>query len=245
MKKNLILLLIVGLFSNAQNFNYGLKLGTNLSLPNSENNIKPKQDVGFLVGAIGEYAFNEKFSLQAELSYQKTNSTHEFNKTKIHGGSTKVEEKINITQNYLISQFQLPVLFKYYPIKNLAIEAGPNIGMVITNKLQINQTNNYRYTQGQISTLTVGENTYHYEIDMDDPDSYGKHDFKLNKIQLGLNIGAMYQFDFGLFTQIRYNYALNNLSENSIFRSDKLDPALNNTPLKLSNVQLSLGYFFN
>lgn len=78
MKKNFIyILMFLGLTTNAQNFNFGPRLGANvIYLQNNEFNSK---DYGFRAnfGGNAEYAFNEYFSFSADVLFSQKRKLYE------------------------------------------------------------------------------------------------------------------------------------------------------------------------
>jgi hypothetical protein len=111
----LVLLTIVAVFRltnvNAQEIKLGIKGGVNFSeinLVNSQNRFKT---TNFNLGLLAEIPISEKFYFQPELLYST------------HGGSS-------INLNY----FNIPLMGKYYLTKGLSIEAGPQVGFLLSAK---------------------------------------------------------------------------------------------------------------
>ncbi|MGB1042223.1 MAG: porin family protein [Tenacibaculum sp.] len=93
---------------NAQKIKFGIKGGINFSEINSESINKT---TGFNLGFISEIPISEKFYFQPELLYSD------------QGGSS-------INLNYL----NLPLMGKYYLTKEFSIEAGPQVGYLLSAK---------------------------------------------------------------------------------------------------------------
>ncbi|MDB2463024.1 PorT family protein [Algibacter sp.] len=101
---------------NAQDIHFGAKLGINFSSIYGDN-AEDLETITSIVnfGIVAEMPINEKFSFQPELMYS------------IQGYS--IGEDI-VALNYL----NLPLLGKYYITKGLSLEAGPQIGFLLSAK---------------------------------------------------------------------------------------------------------------
>ncbi len=73
MKKVLVIVALATLFAatavNAQEFKFSAKGGLNLATLNGKDTDDAKMKVGFNLGLVGEYAFNEKMAIQPELLF--------------------------------------------------------------------------------------------------------------------------------------------------------------------------------
>lgn len=87
---------------------FGVKAGLNISTLTGDVDVDPM--VGAHVGGVVEFKFSEKFSLQPELLYS------------MQGAQNSPAE---IHLDYL----SVPIMAKYYIIKGLSVEAGPQIGV--------------------------------------------------------------------------------------------------------------------
>lgn len=102
-------------FSNAQETKFGLKGGLNIaSLTNSDGG---KSLMSFNFGGFAEIKLNEKFALQPELLYS--------------GQGVKYPEVGNFSMNYI----NLPVMVKYFITDGFNIQAGPQVGFLMSAKL--------------------------------------------------------------------------------------------------------------
>lgn len=95
---------------DAQEIKFGVKGGINFAYlaGDNTNNLDPITD--FHVGVLAEIPISEKFSFQPELLYSGQGS--------------------NTNLNYI----NLPLLGKYYVAKGFSIEAGPQIGYLLSAK---------------------------------------------------------------------------------------------------------------
>jgi len=194
--------------ANAQEIKYGVKAGLNLStLTGDVAYYDVKSKAGFHVGGFVEFKITDKFSVQPELLYSaqgaklRYSSVDEFSST---------IDKQNIKLGYL----NIPVMAKYYVIKGLSIEAGPQVGFLLSAKNEFNYSS---YITEQYS-------------------STGEEDIKddLKSIDFGFNFGAGYEFTENIFVQARYNLGLTSVFEDA---DGDFDP-------KNGVLQLSFGYKF-
>jgi hypothetical protein len=121
MKKLLLVtaITILGLAKvNAQDVDFGIKGGLNFATLTGGNNSEIGWTTDFNFGAMAEIKISEKFSLQPELIYSGQGY-----------GSDDNSEGI-IALNYL----NIPIIAKYYIAKKLSLEAGPQIGFLLSTK---------------------------------------------------------------------------------------------------------------
>jgi hypothetical protein len=120
MKKIIISMAIFAFgFANAQETKFGVKGGFNLSnLTPSEG---AKSLLGFNIGGFAEVKLNEKFAIQPELLFSTQGS-----KFDIEGSMIKNS----------LSYLNIPVMFKYYVADKFNVEAGPQIGVLMSAKLK-------------------------------------------------------------------------------------------------------------
>ncbi|XMO86254.1 porin family protein [Algibacter sp. AS12] len=153
--KKLLLIALVAAFGfshvNAQDIQFGAKLGINFANINGDNT-SALDPITSLVnfGVVAEMPINEKFAFQPELMYS------------IQGFS--VGDDV-VALNYL----NLPLMGKYYISKGFSVEAGPQIGFLLSAKNE----------------------------DIDVKDNFKTVDFGANlgigyKLDSGLNFGARY-----------------------------------------------------
>ncbi|WET04353.1 porin family protein [Flavobacterium sp. YJ01] len=128
MKKILLLAVftVLGLANvNAQEIKFGAKSGFNFSTVNGSNTNNIDYVTSYHVGVVSEIPISEKFSFQPEIMYSRQG--YSFN--------TDV-----IAMNYL----NIPLMGKYYVTKGLSLEAGPQIGFLLSAKNEeIKVTNSY------------------------------------------------------------------------------------------------------
>lgn len=209
--KNLFLVAIIAMFSltiNAQEFKFGAKAGLNLaSISGDPENVDMR--TSFHVGGIVELEFTEKFSLQSEVVFSNQGA-----KTEEEYVDFNIETKSESTLK--LSYINVPVLAKYYVIKGLSLEAGPQVSFLIDAEEDFDTT----------STINGVSQTESMTVDVKDD---------VKTIDFGLGFGMTYELDFGLNFGARYNLGLTNIND-----TDNAD----NWELKNNVLQFSVGYFF-
>jgi hypothetical protein len=155
MKKILLLAVVTVLgFTNvnAQEIKFGAKGGLNFASISGNNSTGSDMVTSFNFGVLSEISISDKFSFQPELMY--SGQGYSFNDNTI-----------------ALSYLNIPLMGKYYLTKGLSIEAGPQIGYLLSAK---NESTNVK-------------------------DTFKKVDFAANlgigyKLENGLNFGARYNF---------------------------------------------------
>ena len=152
--KKVLLVAVIGILGfgnvNAQDIEFGIKGGLNFASISGDNTNDFEPVTGFNFGVFAEIPISEKFSFQPELLY--SGQGYSFNDN-------------TIALNYL----NMPIMGKYYVTKGLSIEAGPQIGFLLSAKNE----------------------------SIDVKDSFNTVDFGVNfglgyKLDSGLNFGARY-----------------------------------------------------
>jgi opacity protein-like surface antigen len=165
-------------FTNAQEIKFGVKGGINLAtLTGDVDDISSK--VGFHVGGFAEFKLSEKFAIQPELLFSTQGA-----KFKESGDDFSSEDKLNL------SYINLPVMVKFYVVPKFSVEAGPQIGFLVSAK-------------EKYEVKTDGEKTSSSE---DAKDYYKSIDF-------GVNFGAGYDFTKNISAGLRYNLGLSNIAK--------------------------------
>lgn len=153
MKKILVLAVITVLGftnANAQKINFGAKGGLNFATISGDNIKSTGTVAAFNLGVMSEIPLSEKFSFQPELMFS--------------GQGYSLSDDV-VALNYL----NVPLMGKYYLTKGFSVEAGPQLGFLLSAK--------------------------HESIDI--KDSLKTFDFGLNfglgyKLENGINFGARY-----------------------------------------------------
>ena len=207
-----ISLMVVASLS-AQEFHLGIKGGVNFASIGGDETDDIDRRTAFHAGLVSEIKFTEKFAVQPELLYSALGYKTEFSET-INGVQLSEEESVDL--DYLT----IPLMAKYYLMDNLAIEAGPQIGLL----LSADRESEERVNGGNINSSEKSEE--------DIKDS-------VNGTDIGFAAGLSFNTGTGAFISARYVLGVSNIndfseSENSVDISNQ-----NNV------IQLSIGYLFN
>ncbi|MBC2845101.1 porin family protein [Winogradskyella flava] len=103
---------------NAQDIKIGAKAGLNYAFITGDNANDLDPITNFHFGVMSEIKLSDKFSLQPELIYSG------------QGADTNTASEGSISLNYL----NIPLIGKYYVTKRLSLEAGPQIGVLLSTK---------------------------------------------------------------------------------------------------------------
>lgn len=106
-------------FANAQDVKFGVKAGLNFAnlTGDAEDN---SMRVSFHVGGLAEIKLSNKFAIQPELLFSSQGAKFD----------TNTSEKLV----YDLSYINVPVLAKFYATPQFYLEAGPQIGFIVSAK---------------------------------------------------------------------------------------------------------------
>ena len=218
--KKIILVSAIALFSfsftQAQELTLGIKGGVNLASIGGDFKSTADQDedikgrFGFHLGGIAEYMISDQFGIQGELLYSLAGSKSE---------SSFSEDGFSVsgTDEIKLSYLSIPVMGKYFVTDEIALEAGPTFGLLLS------ATNDFEFSES-------GDGESFSES--------GSVDIKndTNGLDLGLGIGGSYNTEGGLFFGLRYN-----LGFSSVFTQVSGAPKFTSP----NNIfQISAGYKF-
>lgn len=124
--KRIILTTVIAFFAltttHAQGVDFGIKLGANFSTLSDAAGAKNK--TGFHGGVFLGLKFNEKLALQPELLYSQ------------QGAKLDIGD---VDLNYV----NIPVVVKYYLVKGLNLQVGPQFGFVVDDNFVIGEPENF------------------------------------------------------------------------------------------------------
>ncbi|PIF31190.1 outer membrane protein with beta-barrel domain [Flavobacterium sp. 9] len=106
-------------FVNAQKTRFGVKGGLNVTTFAEGYNYNAKSLVGFQVGGFAEIKVIERLAIQPEVLFSTQGAKQEL-------GMTKFDSKLNY--------INVPVLAKFYITKQFTVEAGPQLGFLVSAK---------------------------------------------------------------------------------------------------------------
>jgi len=109
-------------FTNAQQTRFGVKGGLNVSTVVGGDVENTKSLVGFHVGGFAEINVVKKFFIQPELLF----STQ----------GTKVDGPGGFDYDFKLNYLNIPVLAKYYITDQFSVEAGPQLGVLLSAKAE-------------------------------------------------------------------------------------------------------------
>ena len=196
--------------ANAQEIKYGVKAGLNVSTLVGDFETESSL-IGIHAGGFAEFKITDKFSIQPEILYSTQGAESKYYVAD-EFSSTLDERKIKL--GYL----NIPVIAKYFVFPGFSIEAGPQIGFLLSAK------NEYKF-DNFINERFTGSG----EIDIKN---------QVKSVDFGFNIGAGYEFTDNIFIQARYTLGLTDVFEESYA------PAVNDFKAQNSVLQVSFGYKF-
>ena len=104
--------------ANAQDMKFGVKGGLNMS-SNSEEGASSL--LAFQLGGFAEFKVSDKFAVQPELMYSAQGA-------KFSAGGVSITENLNY--------INIPVMAKYYVADAFSLELGPQIGFLMSAKVE-------------------------------------------------------------------------------------------------------------
>lgn len=185
MKKVILSAIAVMAFgmASAQDVKFGLKGGLNVSnFSGDTEGLDFKSRFGFNAGGFVEIKFSEKFALQPEILYSTQGA-------KVDNFNLEVDDigTVNADASFNFAYINVPVMFKYFAAEKFSLEAGPQIGFLVS---------------AEIKTKVDGYGSSKVDI---------KDNFE--SIDFGLNLGAGYDFTENLSVGARYNIGLANIAK--------------------------------
>lgn len=165
-----------------------------------DNEVDASGQFNYQAGAFFEYRFTDKFSLAPEVVFAA------------QGAKTKQSIETTYHTNYI----NVPVMLKWYVIKPLSIDLGPQLGINIYSKE---------------TTKFIPQEAPMLKIIAD-----GTHDIKdLTKtLDFGVALGLTYNITDEVFVQGRYTMGMLN-----VFKTD-----YTSKKFKYGNAQIAIGYRF-
>lgn len=163
--KKLFLFFTLALFSlnfSIAQVNFGAKAGVNFSDITGEKVDSFSGRTSLHVGVVAEIMVSDMFAVQPELLYSSQGSDYD-----------ESDEGFDVSGTVKVDYLNIPVMAKYYVVEGFSIEAGPQIGFLLS------ATDEYDNEEDDIKEFLKGT------------------DFGVNlgvgyKLENGLNFGARY-----------------------------------------------------
>lgn len=211
MKLTKVLAIVVGLCimypATAQlRFDLGLKGGLNFANIDGSASITQnyKNRTGYHVGAYALFKF-AKFGIQPEIVFSRQGQSFSYNTS------------TNLQSNF--DYINIPIMFKFYMIGGLNLQAGPQFGFLASSKGDIVDAEQGIVINGQSLSSFV----------------------KSSDVSLGLGLG--WDLPFGLSITGRYNLGLSDINNKTgIFPSNFQYSGLGDKAAKNQVIQFSVGY---
>ena len=170
----LAIAILITLSSNAQKINFGIKAGLNMSMLTGSKDQIMSSTNGFFAGTLLEFKILEKIALQPELLFSAQGAKFE---------SKDLTFSTTRKMDYLI----LPIMVKYYIKSGLFVEAGPQVGFLLSANQDV---------ENRITNISTSENIKDATKDFD----------------MAANVGIGYDILDKIVTQIRYCIGITNTS---------------------------------
>lgn len=169
---------------------FGLKGGLNIStLSGDIDNADPK--IGAHIGGLVEIKLTNRFSIQPEILLSLQGAKSEYSES-FPDYFYREESKLNLT--YL----NFPVMAKFYVLPNFAVEAGPQLGILVSAK---NDFSVYENDNGFVTTYSRNANA--------------KGNYKT--AEAALNLGASYFFTDNIYVGGRFSIGLSSINDNDFY----------------------------
>ncbi|MFT3793948.1 porin family protein [Flavobacterium sp.] len=200
---------------------FGLKGGLNVStLSGDIDNADPK--IGAHFGGLVEIKLTNRFAIQPEILLSLQGAKSEYSES---GPDYVYREESKLHLTYL----NFPVMAKFYVIPNLALEAGPQLGILVGAKDDFSV---YENDNGQVFALERKQNV--------------KGSYKT--AEAAFNFGAAYYFNKNIFLEGRFSVGLSGINDGDYYYYVD-GPGPGNSVRYRSKVtnnvfQLSFGYRF-
>ncbi len=182
------MLIIFSLSSFSQALNFGVKGGASINKITGKS-FKEEFTYGYHVGGYVTIGLSKKLSLQPEVLFNQINTD-----TSSSFSSVYQFNKIN---NIKLKYLSIPLLLNYNVSNILALQAGPQFGILIDQDKNILQNGEQAFKNGDFSMIgglqlkLLKFRVYgRYVIGLSNLDNIGDKDkWKSQSIQLGIGIG--------------------------------------------------------
>ena len=170
----------------SQGVTFGVKAGMNFANLNGdieENDMK----LGFHFGGVAEIMFNDKFAVQPELLYSSQGTQFDF---------------AGETLKYNLDYINVPVMAKYYVAEGFSVEAGPQVGFLVSAKSKFDgdtediedlKSIDFGFNFGAGYKLDSGLNfSARYNLGLSNIDDVDNSDFEIKNGVIQVSVGYMF-----------------------------------------------------
>lgn len=172
----------------SQSFSFGIKGGANLGKISGQS-FKDQFNLGYHVGAFATIGLGDKFAIQPEVVFNQTNTDTSSRFSQIY--------QFNHVDKIQLHYLSIPLLLNYNVSKSIAIQAGPQFGVLIDQNKNLLQNGNDAFKSGNFSLVggiqlkLLKFRIYgRYIGGLTNLDNVGdKESWKATAIQLGVGIG--------------------------------------------------------
>ena len=174
MKKTIFLALaIIGITTTgySQKIKFGAKAGMNMASWAGDLEDGTNMRVSMHFGGLVEFKLTDKFSIQPEVLYS--------------GQGVTMKGQYSYNQSYKSSfrfdYLNIPVMAKYYIVEGFNVEAGPQVGVLLSSKVMVK---------------------------VDDLKTVDDFEGETNNVDFAANFGLGYDLPMGIFFNARYSLGL-------------------------------------
>lgn len=148
MKKILSLTILLAAFtsiqSHAQGFKFGIKGGTEIKKLTGKS-FNDQFSYGYHLGIFTELGFSSKLGIQPEVFFSQVNIDTSSNFSDVY----QFKQVSKVQLKYI----NIPILLSYKPNKFVALQAGPQFGILMDKSNTILQNGRNAFKQGDLSML--------------------------------------------------------------------------------------------
>ncbi len=172
----------------SQSFSFGIKGGANLGKISGQS-FKDEFNLGYHVGAFAAIGLGDKFAIQPEVVFNQTNTDTSSKFSQIY--------QFNHVDKIQLHYLSVPLLLNYNVNKLIAIQVGPQFGVLLDQNKDLLQNGKVAFKSGNFSLVggvqlkVLKFRVYgRYIGGVTNLDNVGdKESWKATAIQLGVGIG--------------------------------------------------------
>lgn len=198
--------------AQSQELRLGAKAGVNFASIGGDGSDDFDGRTSFHLGALVEIPISDKFSVQPEILYSSQG-------VQADESDTFMGQTISYEYKRKLDYINIPIMAKYYVIEGLSIEAGPQFGILVSAKDELE--------------ISGGDNSGSSDEDIKE---------YLNTLDIGFGLGAAYRLNNGIFFSARYVLGITDIIKDQ--DSDFGDADFEKFKQHNNVIQLSLGYSF-